>query len=189
MGNTPMDRMLVASRLKGLDKDSHAKSLAAKIAGKLPKEELLARIEAANSVIAAMRESGVTSFYAAEHAKLFTDPLSAVRERNFLKTGFEVNHKLKPRQAAKMADCVLFAAAKSGDASKIGMFNTLADVALNVGVPFSVVADAVYYSTVSPTPADFAARLMATSLKQGKPMDISQVSLAKKLEAGLADSA
>jgi hypothetical protein len=185
MAKSSISRQVVASKLAGLDKASHAESLASRIAGKTPAAELTQRIDQANAVVAALRQSGVSSFYAAEHAKLFTDPAEAVRERGMLKSGFEVAHGLKAKQAAKMADCVLFAAAKGPDASKTNRFKTMADVALGEGVPFTVVADAVYYAPASVTPEDFSRRCVSTALKQGKPMDVSEVYLTTHLIAGL----
>jgi hypothetical protein len=175
----------VARKLSGLEKPIHSSSLASRIWGHTPEAELLQRIESANAVIAALRKAGVSSFYAAEHAKLFTEPRKAVRERGLLKAGFETEHGLSKRQAAKMADCVLFASAKGPDASSIGRFEAMADIALGEGVPFTVVADVVYYCPVSVTPEDFAKRCVATSLKQGKPMEVSEVHLSTHLIAGL----
>ncbi len=175
----------VAAKIAGLDKPSHAESLASRIAGKTPAEEIPQRIADANAVVAALRKAGVTSFYAAEHAKLYTNPDEAVRERGLLQSEFEMKHGLSARRAAKMADCVLFAAAKGPDADQVGRFKVMADVALSEGVPFTVAADAVYYMPVTVTPEDFSRRCVATALKQGKPMDVSEVHLTTHVIAGL----
>ncbi|MFH0885463.1 MAG: hypothetical protein V1861_07175 [Candidatus Micrarchaeota archaeon] len=175
----------VASRLAGLDSPKHKDSLASRIAGKTPAEEMGQRLDNANAVIAALRKSGVSSFFAAEHAKLFINPESAVRERGLIVSEFEVAHGLSAKQAAKMADCVIFTAAKGTDFSQVGRIKTMASVALGEGVPFTSVADATYYAPVSVTPEDFARRCVATALKQGKPLDVSEVFLSTHIIAGL----
>jgi hypothetical protein len=185
MSKSLVSKQLVASRLVGLDKPSHTESLASRLAGRTPAAEINQRVDDANAVISALRASGVSSFYAAEHAKLFTKPDEAFRTRSLMKTEFEVMHSLSTRQAAKMADCVLFLAAKAPETSNIGRFKTMANVALSEGVPFTAVADAVYYSPASVTPEDFAKRCVATSLKQGKPMNASEIQLSTCLIAGL----
>lgn len=185
MSKTLVGKNLIESKIVGLDKQSHASSLASRIAGLTPATEINQRIDDANTVIAALRGSGVSSFYAAEHAKLFTKPDEAVRERNLLKSEFETTHGLPPKQAAKMADCVLFAAAKVPDTSKIGRFKAMANAALGEGVAFTVVADTVYYSPTSVSPEDFARRLVTTSLKQGKPLNVSEVHLSTHVIAAL----
>lgn len=175
----------IALQLSSLDNPKHKESLASRIAGKTPAVDIPARTSVANAVVAALKQSGVSSFFAAEHAKLFTDPDEAVRTRGKLKAEFEEYHGLSPKRAAKMADCVIFTAAKGTDASQVGRIRTIADVALGEGVPFTVVADAVYYAPVSVTPEDFARRCIATALKQGQPMDVSEVHLSTHLIAGL----
>ena len=181
-----ISRNSVVQQIAGLEKPAHAVSIASFVARRTPEAELPQRIEDANAVIAALRAAGTSSFYAAEHAKLFTNPDGAVSVRGRLKASFEVEHGLPPRRAAKMADCVLFVSAKAGDTSRIGAFEAMANTALAKGVPFTVAADVVYYSSHNCDAADFARRCLQTSLKQGKPMDVSQIELASHLQSALS---
>ncbi|MBD3210302.1 hypothetical protein GF318_02885 [Candidatus Micrarchaeota archaeon] len=80
-----------------------------------------------------------------------------------------------------MADCIVFSAAKKADENSIPRLSGLSSEALAAGVPFTVVADVVYYNTPDVSADTFAARCIATSVKQNKPLNISQVRLRDRL--------
>lgn len=179
-------RETVIGQLRGLDKESHARSLAAVLARACKPDELPGRVEKANALVAALRERGVTSFYAAEYAKVFNTPEEALSARGRLIAAFEVTNGLAERQAAKMADCIIFTVAKKRNEALIDHVKTLASNALSAGVPFTVVADVVYYNAADVSPEMFAKRCFLTSLKQGKPLSVSETDLTAKLSAALS---
>ena len=140
-------------------------------------------VEKANVVVAAVRDRGVTSFFAAEYAKYFSEPEAALSTRERLIADFEVTHALTTRRAAKMADCIIFAAAKKPEIAAVERLSKMASEALAAGVPFTVAADVVYYNSPEVDPQTFSRRCVVTSTKQNRPMDISEVALANRLSA------
>jgi len=172
----------VREQLRGFDKGSHAKSLVNGILRSCGDEtEIPGRITRANVVVAAVREIGVTSFFAAEYGKTFLDPDTAVETRERLIAHYESEHGLVKRQAAKMADCIVFAAAKRGDDGAVERLSKLCSESLATGIPFTVVADVVYYNSADVAPEKFARRCVETSIKQNKPLSISEVNLSERL--------
>ena len=174
----------VARQLQGFQNESHAKSLASGIIRSCnDHSELSNKIEKANSVVSAVQARGVSPFFSAEYAKVFNEPESAMAAREKLMAEFEVNHGFSPNQAAKMADCVVFTAAKKQDEGAVECLSKLCSESLACGVPFLVVADALYYAPADVSATDFAKRCVATSLKQGRSMPISEVALTERLSA------
>jgi len=172
-------------KLRGFDKESHAKSLASGIMRSTKEDELAARIEKANAVVAMLRSYGVSSFFAAEYAKIFTDPEKALETKGRMMATFQVKLSLSEKQSAKMADCIVFTAAKKFDSTTIRRLFSYSYGALKAGVPFDVVADAVYYAPADVSPADLARRIVATSLKKGKPLGISESALSDRMSESL----
>jgi len=182
MQKQPLTKEQVTRQLKGFDKESHAQSLANGIMRSCKDaDSLQTRVEQANAVVSSLRERGVTSFFAAEYAKVFTDPVQAMATREKLIAEFETRHDLKPKHAAKMADCIVFASAKKASSEYIERLALLSAKALRAVVPFEVVADVIYYSPADVDPATFAKRCVATSLKKDKPLVVSEVELAARL--------
>ena len=177
----------VARQLTGFQKESHAESLASGIIRRCNNDpELQGKIEKANSVVSAVMGRGVTSFFAAEYAKVFTKPEQAMATRERIMAEMEVQHGLTPKHSAKMADCVVFAAAKKSDLNAVEALSRMVSAALGSGAAFDVVADAVYYAPTDVTPADLARRIVATSLKKNKPMDVSEIALSHDLASSLS---
>lgn len=172
----------VMKKLKGFDKPSHAKSLAEGIMRTCKDPDSLPlRIQSANNVVSAIRADGVSSFFAAEYAKVFITPEEAITERDALITLYKNHHALTRNQATKMAECIVFSAAKGHDIDALWKMNQLCHESLSKGVPFQVVVDVVYYTTPNTTSAEFAKRCVATSIRKNKPMDVSQVDLSQHL--------
>jgi len=167
---------------RSFDKESHASALVSGILRTCNNEEELASmVGKAKSVVESVRARGVSSFFAAEYGKLFQDPQTAMATRERLMAIFEINHSLPPKRAAKMADCIVFTCAKKGGPEYIERFALLSAKALRAVVPFEVLADVVYYSAADIDPAAFAKRCVATSLKKNKPLVVSEVELAARL--------
>ncbi len=190
MMNATMSKTAVARQLRQLDKESHKMPLADTIlrSCKGDKGLVIDRVLQANAVIDALRAAGVTSFYAAEYAKIFTDPVRAMQVRLKLSADFETYRSLTPKQANKMADCIIFSASKKGE-EKIDRVAALANEALGAGIAFTVVADVVYYNSPDVEPLLFAARCESTGIKQGKPVDIRPDKLVARLLSVVKDSA
>jgi len=176
-------KQAVMKQLKGFAKDSHAASLASGLmkSCKGDPDQLPSRIGQANAVVKEVVKQGVSSFYAAEYAKVFTSPEKALATREKLKAEFELEHGLTPRQSAKMADCIIFSVAKRQDPHLVDRVSKLASASLAEGIAFTVVADVVYYNPADVAPEKFAQRCVSTSVKQNKPMNVSEVELRSKL--------
>ncbi len=169
-------------------KESHAKSLVEGIARKSgSKTELVEQLRNARKVVEAVQEKGVTSFFSAEYGKLFDEPKEALSARKGLISRFMAEHGLEEKQAAKMADCIVFSAAKKQEKIGLERVAALSSEALAAGVPFTVAADVAYYNAPDVPAEKFARRCVETSLKQNKPMSISEVQLAKRLVKAVAD--
>ncbi|MFH1685135.1 MAG: hypothetical protein ABH983_02410 [Candidatus Micrarchaeota archaeon] len=176
-------KQAVMKQLGGFAKDSHAASLASGLmkSCKGDPDQLHSRIAQANAVVKATIKQGVSSFYAAEYAKVFTDPEQALATREKLMAEFELDQALTSRQSAKMADCIVFSVAKKQDPDLVERVAKLASASLKEGVAFTVVADVVYYNPADVAPEKFAQRCVSTSVKQNKPLDVSEVGLRSKL--------
>ncbi len=138
----------------------------------------------AKSVISRLRGAGVSSFYAAEYAKVYKDPDMAFSVRQKLAGDFTRFHGLNPKQANKLTDCIVFSAAKKG-AEKVGRVAVLANAALGAGIHPSVVADVVYYNSPDIEPLQFAARIETTCVRQNKPMGIAASVLVSRLSGAV----
>lgn len=172
---------LLQSNIKGLDKESHLAPLAKALARAVKTEpEALAAAETANAVISAVRERGATSFFAAEYAKLFKNPAEAVSARGRVASRFEIEHGLSPKQAAKMADCIVFASAKKGESS-VDRLAGMASIAVGAGYHHDVVADVVYYNKPEVSAEVFASRCESTSHKKNRPAGMCASDLAARL--------
>lgn len=182
VGRQSVSKDQVVKSLRGFDKESHANSLAASIMKQVKDgADPDGAIKKANAVVKALREAKVTSFYAAEYAKVFDDPEAALSTRERLIAEYELEHGLTTRRAAKMADCVVFSTAKNPSQENLERVAKRAHIALSTGVPFGVAADVVYYNNPQAEPALFARRCVETSIKQNKPMDVSETDLASML--------
>ena len=182
MRSTREEKSKVMGQLRGFDKESHAKVLAQGILRSCrDATEIPGRITKANAVVSAVRDIGVTSFFSAEYGKAFSDPDNAVSTREKLIAHYESEHALTKKQAAKMADCIIFAAAKKGDDSAVERLSKLCSESLAIGVPFTVVADVVYYNSADVAPERFAKRCVETSIRQNKPLSVSEINLSERL--------
>jgi len=182
MRSTKAQKKEVMGQLKGFDKESHAKVLAAGILRSCRDlSEVPGRVAKANLVVEAVRDSGVTSFFSAEYGKAFSNPDNAVSTRERLIAHYETEHALTKKQAAKMADCIIFAAAKKGDDSAVDRLSRICSESLAAGVPFTVVADVVYYNSADVSSEKFAKRCVETSIKQNKPLSVSEVKLSERI--------
>lgn len=123
-------------------------------------------VNQANAVTSAVMAVGVTSAFAWEYAKRFDDSTVATSTRADLIKHFETSHGLTPKEAAKMADCIVFSAAKriQNPASEmIDNMKSNASKALTRGIngassTFKTVVDAVYYATADISYEDFLSR-------------------------------
>lgn len=175
---------LTRQHARSFDKESHAKGLVQGLARKSADEaDLKKRLMAAESVVSAVREKGVTSFYSAEYAKVFDEPEEACSAREGLMATFVSEHGLTERRAAKMADCIVFSTAKKGDKSLMQRIADVSSEALGAGVPFNVVADVTYYNPPDVSAERYARRCVETSLKQNKALSVSEVELANRISA------
>ena len=182
MRSTREQKKEVMGQLRGFDKDSHARVLAHGILRSCRDlSEIPGRITTANAVVLAVRGVGVTSFFSAEYGKAFSDPDNAISTREKLIAHYKSEHALTKKQAAKMADCIIFAAAKKGDDSAVDRLSNICSESLAAGVPFTVVADVVYYNSADVAPERFAKRCVETSIRQNKPLSISEVELSERL--------
>ena len=173
----------VAKKLGKFSKESHAISLASGIMRTCKSiDDVPGRIKSAKEVVAAVQKAGVSSFYSAEYAKVFSDPKRAVSERVRMSDHFKDTHGLTTKRANKMADCVVFCAAKTCSEAPIDRLEEFSNNALAVGVPFTVVADAVYYAPGEVDANELAKRMVMTSLRQSKPLDVSQTALAAAMQ-------
>gem|GEM_PF-1653603 len=173
----------VMKQINGLDKESHVKGLAAKLLRKCPTmNELDQRIMRANEVVKEIRKRGVSSFFAVEYGTLFKSPKEAVNARREMIKHFEDVHGLPAKQAAKIADCAVFAAAKKPEADLLERVKALGSEALAAGVPFDVAADVVYYNAPDTEAQKFSMRCGMTAEKKGKPLGIEQEKLTERLE-------
>jgi hypothetical protein len=187
MRSTKEQKQLIAKTLKGFDKPKHAEAMAAGILRSINDGSALpSRIDQANSVVKAVRDRGVTSAFAVEYGKLFTDPDVARSTREKLMATFEVKHSLPTKRAAKMADCIVFSAAKKPEADNTERLSNICAAALKAGVPFTIVADVVYYNAPDVTAEKFAKRCIDQSIKRNKPLAVSEVDLASKISKALA---
>ena len=187
MRTTKEQKQLIAKTLRGFDRQKHAEAMAAGILRSINDGTVLpSRIEQANSVITAVRERGVTSAFAVEYGKLFTDPDVARGTRERLIAEFEVNHGLPVNRAAKMADCIVFSGAKKPDSDCTQRLEKICAAALSAQVPFTIVADVVYYNSPDVTAELFAKRCIETSIKRNTPLIISEVELGTKINQALA---
>lgn len=178
-----IDKMEVARKLGTFSKEAHASSLAGGIMRTCKSlEDVPGRIKNAKAVVTAVQKAGVSSFYSAEYAKVFTDPKRAVSERARMATNFKDTHGLNKKQANKMADCVVFCAAKTCSEEPLERLEEFSNNALAIGVPFTVVADAVYYAPGEVDANELAKRMVMTSVRQNKPLDVSQTVLAAAMQ-------
>jgi hypothetical protein len=144
-----IDKKDVVGKLGTFSKEAHASSLASGIMRTCNSiEEIPGRIKNAKAVVAAVQKAGVSSFYSAEYAKVFSDPKRAVSERARMASHFKDTHGLNKK----------------------------------LGVPFTVVADAVYYAPGEVDANELARRMVMTSIKQNKPLDVSQTALAAAMQ-------
>lgn len=176
----------IVGHLKGFDKASHATSLARVLRRRCSAEDIQKKISDANELVSELRKGGLTSFYSAEYAKVFQSSEKAFSWRGQAAAHFEEEHGLSTRQANKMADCILFSAAKKQSESRLDRLTKIASEALSAGVEFNIVADTVYYTSADADGSEFARRMIMTSARKSKPVDISQPALAKRLEAALS---
>ena len=140
-------QQLIKQLSRSFDKESHASALVSGILRSCKDEiELSGIMERATKVVESVRARGVSSFFAAEYGKLFSDPQTAMATRERLMAVFEMNHSLPPKRAAKLADCIVFCAAKKQDEQAIGRLSRLCSDALTAGFPFNIIADGVYYN-------------------------------------------
>jgi len=182
MAYSTVEKSEIVKKLRGFSKESHAASLASGIMRTCKDGgDIGNRIACANAVAGALLKEGVTSFYAAEYAKIYSEPGKAIDERRKLAAHFRSSHDLNYKQANKMADCIVFCAAKGQTREDVGRLAGLATIALGANIPFAVVADAVYYGPHDLDPQSLARRIIGTSLKQGKPLSISETGLAATL--------
>jgi hypothetical protein len=185
VGRATVSKPEIQRRLKGFDKESHAKSLAggimriAKAGGNVDDA-----INKANAVVKAVREAKVSSFYAAEYAKVFDDPEKALSTRERLIAEYELEHGLTTKRAKKMADCVVFSVAKKPSEANLERMAKAAHKMLAMGVEFTVAADVVYYNSPEADPGRLARRCVETSMKQNKPADFSEAELGRALADG-----
>jgi hypothetical protein len=178
-----IDKKDVVGKLGTFSKEAHASSLASGIMRTCNSiEEIPGRIKNAKAVVAAVQKAGVSSFYSAEYAKVFSDPKRAVSERARMASHFKDTHGLNKKQANKMADCVVFCAAKTCGEEPLAKLEEFSNKALALGVPFTVVADAVYYAPGEVDANELARRMVMTSIKQNKPLDVSQTALAVAMQ-------
>ena len=177
----------IVKQLGTFQKESHAKSLAEGIIRSCKDELALpGRIKQAKDVAKSIREDGGTSFFSAEYGKVFSDPITAVSIRRRLISEFKKAHGLPDKRAAKMADCIVFSAAKKADESAIKRLAYICSESLSAGIPFTIVADVVYYNAPEVSPEKFAKRCIETSIKRNKPLSISEVELAARISKALA---
>jgi hypothetical protein len=166
----------IIRKLEGFDKESHANGLASGLMRLSKDGDVEKRIKQANAVVSALKERGVTPFFCAEYAKTFPDSADALFTRERLIAQFEQDHRLLPKRAAKMADCIIFCVAKKTDPGKVNSnvdrMARMASTALSAGVEFSVVADTVYYNSPDISPEMFALRCEQISDKKNKPFNI-----------------
>lgn len=165
----------VKGKLRGFDKSSHAKSLAEGLMRQCDDDKSLAeRINKANAVVAAVREGGVSSFFAAEYAKVFSEPGKALATRERLIAEFEADHGLTKRRAAKMADCIVFSAAKKPELDPIERLSKMCSNALGAGVSYDIVADSVYYNKPDVELKTFTKKCIMFSSRKNKPLSVPE---------------
>lgn len=183
-GQRKLVQAQVVKKLTALDTPAHKKTVASMLMGRgKPAPDVLDKAEATNEMISALMSEGITSSYATTYVKVFDDAETAIETRRRLVERFMSTDGLNERQAKRMTDCIVYAAAKRPD-SKTDAVEKIADIAakaLEVGVPYSVVADGVWYSPRTDTNSrDFATRFGTTADSQGKPLGISRRALASE---------
>jgi len=89
----------IAPRLKGFDRESHTNALASGLA-RLYKGETDFRdiVRSANALVEAVKEAGVTSFFAASYATVFGDADKALRARSRYAKEFKDEHALTDKR-------------------------------------------------------------------------------------------
>jgi len=183
---TAVSKEQIARRLRGFEKTAHALSLAGALA-RICTDDTHAdkRISEANEIVASLRSNGISSFFAAEYAKIFSNSSDALKERANMVTSFQLQHGLSEKQAKKLADCIVFSAAKGHDRKTVGILARLSDQALRKGVEFTIVANVVYYSSGNIDAKEFASRCLGTrSRNSSKPASLTEEELlASLLEA------
>jgi len=80
-----------------------------------------------------------------------------------------------------MADCIVFCSAKACSDQDVARLAAFSKAAMAAGVPFTVVADAVYYAPHDADAQTLAKRIVATSLRQGQPLRIGEAVLSGAL--------
>jgi len=172
----------MCSQLRGFDKESHAKSLANGIIPTCKSEfDLRSWISKANKMVPMLRAAGCASFFAAAYPKVFQDSSDALTTRSRLIVDFQMQFCLTEIRAARLADCIVFSAAKRQDREAVGRLAKIASATLEAGIPFEAVADVVYFSSPDVSPCKFANRCIDRCFDKGVVPGISKPELVERL--------